>query len=253
MRKIITLVSIMVLCSVTLNTYAQCTPDITQNAFLVPDTATDFDPAFTYMAYEQTLYIALPTDTTFLGFATTIDSITITGITGLPPSITYAINPASGIIHGGDFGCIQFSGTPIAAEIGTYPIVINSLLKARVIMLGIDTTIAIPMEGYSVKVLDSSSFGIYHPNNHFEFSVFQNSPNPFNGLTEIAFQSPGNEEITVEVYDVTGNMVFFKSLFSVQGYNSVLFEGNKYQAGVYIYKVSNGLFTVSKRMTLIGN
>lgn len=252
MKRIITLIFVVLFAAISINSNAQCTPNTSQNAFLIPDTATDLAPAFTYMPYDEVIYIAVPSDTTVYSLPTTIDSVVITGITGLPPSISFAVTPGSAVIHGGGFGCIQFTGTPTNAEIGTYPLVINSLISANIMLVG-DTTIPIPLQGYSLKVLDSASFGIYHPDNHYEFSVFQNTPNPFNSLTEIAFLSPGKEKINIEVYDITGNMVFSKDLVSVQGYNSVIFDGTKLPSGVYIYKVSNGQLTVSKRMSLTKN
>lgn len=248
MKRIITLALVVLLGGFSLNSIAQCTPNTSQTAFSVPDTATDFDTAYVNVAYDQVLYIAVPTDTTFMGFPTTIDSVVITGIVGLPTSISYSMNPASGIIHGGEYGCIQFTGTPTAAEIGNHPLMINCTFTATVAGM-FDTIVSIPVNGYSIKVVDSSSNGI-HQQEHHAFNVYQNSPNPFSNLTEIAFQSPGKEKITVEVFNISGQLVFSKEMISVQGYNSVVFDGSNFTSGVYVYKVSNGEMTVSKRMSL---
>lgn len=246
MKKVFTLVSIIMLLAISIRSNAQCTPNTSQTAFLVPDTATNFAPAFTFMPYEQVLYIAVPTDTTVVGIPATIDSLVLIDVTGAPASISYSANPAGLVFPGGSHACIQFTGTPTQAEIGSYPLTINSKVYTSLTPTGM----SVPLYGYTIKVLDSASYGIYHPDHHYEFSVFQNSPNPFNDITEIAFQSPGKEKITVQVYNICGQLLFSKTLVSVQGYNAVLFDGTEYPEGLYIYKVSNGELTVSKRMSL---
>lgn len=252
MKKVSTLLFFVLLAFVSFRAQAQCTPNVSQNAFLIPDTATDFAPAFTYTPYEQILYIAVPTDTTVLSLPTTIDSIVVTGVTGLPTSITYTINPTDGVILGGTNACIRFAGTPTAAEIGTYPLVINSLVTAKVGGF-LDTTLTVNMEGYTIKVHDSASYGIFYPRSDYKFSVFHNTPNPFSDLTEIAFMSPGKEKIAIDVYDLTGQKIFSKNLISMQGYNSVMFDGSKLPCGIYMYSISNGELTITHKMSLTRN
>jgi hypothetical protein len=251
MKKTLTLVLIALLIGVSANSFAQCTPHPVQNIFMIPDTATDFQPAFTYMAYDQVLYISVPTDTTVYGIPVTIDSIVIVGIDSLPSTINYSINPVSGIIQSGATACIDFTGTPSNADIGTHSLTINTMVTGTVIILG-DTTLAIPIAGYKIVVYDSASFGIFHPEPRYQFSVYQNSPNPFSDLTEIAFTSPGNEKVMVNVYDILGDKVFEKNIVSQKGYNSVYFSAADYKPGLYIYKVTNGDITFSRRMSIIG-
>lgn len=252
MKKIFYIIITLVLVSASIRSFAQCTPNPLQTAFLIPDTVTDFSPAFTYMPYSQVLYISVPTDTTFIIFPATIDSITLVSITGLPSSITYVSNPASGVFQGGSVGCIAFSGTPTFAEIGTYALTLNSLVTGNAAVIG-DTTLPVAVQGYTLKVLDSASYGIYHNDPNYQFTVFQNTPNPFNDVTEIAFMSSGNENVQVEIFDILGHLVFEKSLVSIKGYNSVYFNAADYEAGIYIYKISNGNLIFSRRMSVTRN
>lgn len=247
MKRVLTFILVLLVSGASVQTFAQCTPNGSQNIFLIPDTATDFAPAFTYMVYEDVLYIAPPTDTVVFGLPATFDSIVLVGIDGLPPSITFNPNPANGHFMAGASSCIQFTGTPTLAEIGNYPLVINTLLTGNITLIG-DTTIAVQFQGYSIKVLDSSSYGIYHPNARLDFTVYQNSPNPFGELTEIAFQSQGNEQVTIEILDILGHQVYFETVEAKNGYNSIRISGSTYKPGVYMYRVSNGKVTFSRRM-----
>ena len=250
MKKSILFVFVLVL-AFSVRSFAQCTPNPAQNDFMVPDSVTDFAPAFTYMAYDDVLYFSVPTDTLVFGMPASIDSVTFVGIDGLPASISYSPFPANGVMLGGTKGCVALTGTPTSAEIGTYNLTINTIIAGTLGILG-DTMLAVPIPGYSLKVLDSSSYGIYHYEPHFQFSVFQNSPNPFIGKTEIAFTSPGKENIKVEVFDLLGKCVFEMQMISSQGFNSVIFDATGLKAGVYVYKVTNGELVFSQKMSLQG-
>ncbi len=251
MKKVVTLLFVIALMAGSTQSFAQCTPNATQNIFLIPDTAADFAPAFTYMPYVQVLYVAVPTDTVIFGMPATFDSIVVTNITGLPSSITYTTSPSNGHLMAGTPACLQFSGTPTAAEIGTYNLTINTLVAGNMPIMG-DTIMAMPVTGYTIKVLDSSSFGIYHPSDRIDFEVFQNSPNPFGAQTEIAYQSCGNEKVTIEIFDILGNCVYNETMVSKRGYNSLLISGSTYKPGIYMYRVSNEKVTFSRRM-LVSN
>ncbi len=246
MKKIITIVMVLASLTLSLDSKAQCTPNPAQTDFLIPDTATNFEDAYAGVAYEQILYISVPSDTTVYSLPTTIYELTLVGVDGLPAGITYATNPANGVFPGGSQDCIQFSGTP--TDTGTYNLTMYVSAHVNVFIVG-DTTITLPVEGYRIKVLSSNSIAQVDQNN---FSVYQNSPNPFTGQTELAFQSPGNEDVRCEIFDADGKCVFTKNIRSVQGYNSFVFDASAFPAGIYIYKISNGEMTVTHRMSLLG-
>jgi hypothetical protein len=251
MKRVITLIVGIFLVGASLESYSQCIPDTAQHVFLIPDTAADFSPAYTYMPYVQVLYIAVPLDTAIFGLPATFDSIVLVGVDGLPASITFEPSPANGVFQAEGKGCIQFSGMPTFAEIGTYDLTINTMITGTVSFIG-DTTIAVQFLGYTIKVLDSASYGIHHPQERIDFSVYQNSPNPFGELTEIAFQSSGNENVSIQIFDILGHQVFAENVVSKIGYNSVFISGSTYKPGVYMYRVSNGKLTFSRRM-LVSN
>ena len=84
------------------------------------------------------------------------------------------------------------------------------------------------------------------------FSLLQNYPNPFNPITVIEFNIPKNEFVTLNVYNVTGELV--KSLLS-SGINAgsfkYSFDGSGLSSGIYFYRLQAGEYTETRKMILI--
>ena len=68
------------------------------------------------LPYSSSVQISMPA--TFNGNIS-IDSMVITGISGLPAGISYAQNPANGVYYADSNGCIAFAGTT-NADSGAY-------------------------------------------------------------------------------------------------------------------------------------
>jgi hypothetical protein len=92
------------------------------------------------------------------------------------------------------------------------------------------------------------------------YALYQNYPNPFNPTTKIKFAiplSPLSERgvggfVTLKIYDLLGREV--TSLVNQQlkpGTYEVEWDATKYSSGVYIYKLTSGNFTESKKMVLV--
>ena len=85
-----------------------------------------------------------------------------------------------------------------------------------------------------------------------EFALYQNEPNPFNGVTAIGFELPTSGEATLTVYDVTGKVLFNKVDTYAKGYNVVTINRSNIQAaGVLYYKLENGDNVATKKMIII--
>ena len=85
-----------------------------------------------------------------------------------------------------------------------------------------------------------------------DFALFQNSPNPFNGETVVAFTLPEAMEATMTVFDVTGKVVFSIEGDYAAGYNQVAISSNDLSAtGVMYYRLDADDFTATKKMVLI--
>jgi hypothetical protein len=86
-----------------------------------------------------------------------------------------------------------------------------------------------------------------------EFTLGQNYPNPFNPSTSIQFGLNESAEITLAVYSLTGELVatlINSSQFSAGTYN-VSFDASSLASGTYIYTISNGKQSISKKMVLL--
>lgn len=85
-----------------------------------------------------------------------------------------------------------------------------------------------------------------------EFHLYQNYPNPFNPTTQIKFDLPKDEFVTIKVYNVLGKEVaMLLNEKKVQGSYNISFDGSSLPSGVYFYRLQAGDFTETKKMVLI--
>jgi hypothetical protein len=84
------------------------------------------------------------------------------------------------------------------------------------------------------------------------YSLSQNFPNPFNPSTTIEFTLPKKEFVTITIYDVLGNEVttLVNEEFNAGSYK-IEFNASTLTSGVYIYKITSGSFTQTRKMTLM--
>ena len=90
-----------------------------------------------------------------------------------------------------------------------------------------------------------------------EYALFQNYPNPFNPSTQISFDIPKSEFVTLRVYNLLGQDV--KTLINqsmVPGRYTVEWNGNDMlnsdvASGVYFYELRGESFISRKKMLLI--
>ena len=91
--------------------------------------------------------------------------------------------------------------------------------------------------------------GTYIPD---KFNLDQNYPNPFNPITNIKFQLPEAEFVTITVYNTLGQEV--ESLLNKEmpaGIHHVQFDAKNLAGGVYFYKMQAGNFVQIKKMILV--
>ncbi len=89
-----------------------------------------------------------------------------------------------------------------------------------------------------------------------DYSLSQNHPNPFNPSTEIRFSIPRVAEVTLEIFNIIGqkvNTLADKRLPA--GEHAVTWDGcdksgKKVVSGIYLYRLTAGEYTSSKRMIL---
>jgi len=85
---------------------------------------------------------------------------------------------------------------------------------------------------------------IYYLPNSLE--VMQNFPNPFNPSTKIGFLIPADENVSIQVHNILGEMIDVKNSFLTKG-NYVVDWFSKGSAGVYLYTISYGNQSITKK------
>jgi hypothetical protein len=88
------------------------------------------------------------------------------------------------------------------------------------------------------------------------FELFQNHPNPFNPNTTIAFVIPETRAVSLEIYNLRGQLV--QTLVSgtvTVGQHSVFWDGTDLRganvaSGIYVYKLQAQDFVLSRKMVL---
>jgi tetratricopeptide (TPR) repeat protein len=85
-----------------------------------------------------------------------------------------------------------------------------------------------------------------------EFALEQNYPNPFNPTTTIRFEIPQNEHVTLKVYDLLGREVatLVDEMRNAGSYDET-FDASRLASGVYVYRITAGNFSASKRLLLL--
>ncbi|MFZ1290617.1 MAG: T9SS type A sorting domain-containing protein [Melioribacteraceae bacterium] len=86
-----------------------------------------------------------------------------------------------------------------------------------------------------------------------EIELKQNYPNPFNPTTTIEFQLNKQDEVSLKVYNVNGELVtsLIKNSILSQGSYKLTFNASKLASGTYIYQLEVGQKTFAKKMILI--
>jgi len=107
---------------------------------------------------------------------------------------------------------------------------------------------------YLLGVADTTSTRVksQNPLNPAEFILEQNYPNPFNPTTTINYTLPRNETVSIQVYNVTGELVQTLAEHQQQaaGLHSVQFDGSTLSSGIYYYKVQTSNFSQTRVMSL---
>jgi hypothetical protein len=85
------------------------------------------------------------------------------------------------------------------------------------------------------------------------FTLYQNYPNPFNPKTNISFAIPKDQQVTLTIYNVLGQVISvpIKKQFYKTGKYSYNFDASLFPSGIYIYKIKTEYFNASRKMAVI--
>lgn len=84
------------------------------------------------------------------------------------------------------------------------------------------------------------------------YALYQNTPNPFTSQTQIAFEIPVDQVVTINVFDVTGKSITRINRVFEAGYNTVVLDQNDLNAsGILYYTLEANGFTATKKMVVL--
>ena len=84
------------------------------------------------------------------------------------------------------------------------------------------------------------------------YKLYQNVPNPFNGITTVKFYVPESTEVTIGVYNMLGEQVaeITNDIYNV-GKHEVTFDANGLGQGTYFVRMNTDSFTATKSMNIV--
>ncbi|HEX7356731.1 MAG TPA: T9SS type A sorting domain-containing protein, partial [Ignavibacteriaceae bacterium] len=84
------------------------------------------------------------------------------------------------------------------------------------------------------------------------FNLEQNYPNPFNPSTSIKYSVAERSNVSIKVYDMLGKEVAnLVNTVKEAGSHEVTFNASNLASGMYVYTITAGNFTSSKKMMLM--
>ncbi|MGB5288219.1 MAG: T9SS type A sorting domain-containing protein [Ignavibacteriaceae bacterium] len=85
-----------------------------------------------------------------------------------------------------------------------------------------------------------------------EYILAQNYPNPFNPTTKIDFALPEPSQVQISIYTITGELVDdILNEYMPAGSHKLSFVADGLPSGIYLYKMTAGKFSSTKKMTLL--
>lgn len=267
------ILSILTLCSLSSALLAQQTvtckpdptlPDTAVGVFPVPysaktpkggisDTAclnTYFDFVFTLSvpkSFNAGLFGTIPVNS--------IQLSTTNAVENMPTGLTYTCNPPNCVFPSGSKGCIIVSGTPTNANnVGRTDLKIKGQVNS---VLPIDITFP------NAQLFDEGNYYLYvrpqgstacRTSSTRELAATKlrmgNVPNPFTGSTQIEVEAEIRGQFDFRVFDLMGRSLYRRPVQISQGINRIPFEANNLAPGLYVFTLTDGFNTVSRKMVI---
>ncbi len=243
MKKLLLFVSIAMLTTITAS--AQCTPganfgdstygvwcdctDVVEGL----DTNTYFPNGTVGVPYSEDMNFKVPAtvtpeiDPTWAG--SPINYFDVTGVTGLPPGITYGCNTSSCHYLGGDNGCANLIGIPTTAGVYNIGIEVTGNITITIAGFPVPFDQDIVFDGYRIVIDPAGSAGIAEiitPN----FLVY---PNPANSTVNLLGMK-GFDVQAIKVVNTSGSVV--ASMENVNSSNVSIDIANL-EEGIYFINV----------------
>lgn len=114
-------------------------------------------------------------------------------------------------------------------------------------------SLELPMEADSVMIFQPAPLSTPpQAERPVGISLSQNYPNPFNPTTSIQFELPQAAEVRLEVFSLTGQRVaVLADGTHPAGMHLISFDAGALASGIYLYRLTAGSQTLTRRMTLV--
>jgi len=212
------------------------------------------------VAYAQTITFIVPIDTTLdlsvlnplLPNAVNVgvNYQKVTAVNGLPTGLNFACDPTNCQWASNSNGCLKISGTPTQG--GSFTVGLstsyNIAIPAQIPILG-GTNVDFPLPGISWPLEITSTTNVADENAN-ELRIAQNAPNPFHGTTTINYNAPKPSAIEFVVTDLTGKVMHMEQVRANAGDNAITFDASDLAPGIYLYRISNGVKSVTSKMVV---
>ncbi len=241
-----------------------------------PDSATNFISGVVGQLYEQNVTIKVPKDTVSSGIRFCFNRFELTSPTannyGLPPGLNFGsstpavatgsiVNGAPAFVFPGNANnCASIFGTPTVA--GSYTLTLKvqpfvtpqpfgSCSGSPNVNSGSGSLTPPQTLGYYIINI-APAVGVLELKND-RMSLSQNFPNPSSLTTDIKFYVEGNDDATILVYNMLGDVVSFQTIKTIVGENKVTINTSELAAGTYIYTLKYKGATATKRMIVLNH
>lgn len=240
-----------------------------------PDSATNFISGTVGQPYVQNVTVKVPKDTTSSGVTFCFNRFELTTPTannyGLPPGLNFGssnsavatgsvINGAPAFVFPGNANnCASIYGTPTVAGTYTLSLKVTPFLtpsfgacSSTPNVNGGSGSLTSPQTLNYYIITIAPAVGVQELKND-RMSLSQNFPNPSSLTTDIKFYVEGNDDATITVYNMLGDMASSQTIKTVVGENKVTINTSELAAGTYIYTLKYKGATATKRMIVLNH
>ncbi len=165
------------------------------------------------------------------------DDVTFKRITNLPDAWNMVSNTTEGVTHLSLYGTNPIDQNALTMEFSTST---NGALPKLKGQVSLNETVVPEMDDLLLGDVPS------------EFALNQNYPNPFNPSTNISYTLPEMSQVDLTIYNMLGQKVAtLVNQTQEAGSYTISWEAGNASSGVYIYRLTAGNQTFTKRMMLI--